>query len=389
MHVLLVNQYFPPDTSATALILKDLMDQFARQGHNVTVLCGRPSYAPEEPRPYRLLARETLGEIRVERVGSFALDRRNVIGRVLNYVSYLTLALIRGVTCRKPDVVIAATDPPIAILVGLSAARGRPVVYSLRDLHPDAAVAASMVRARSLISLWDSLHTWALRRAAMVVCLGRTMAATVVRKGADPGRVEVVEDGAWLPSTQPDDRVISALRDGAEFVAMYAGNLGGSFDWKKLIKAGSMLDDVDVVLVGEGAAADKLRSAGARIHPFRPPGELSSVMAAGDIQIVPLRRQMAGQVVPSKLFTALAHGRPILAAVPPESEVAMIVQEWKCGVVADPDDAADIARKIEYCKADGERLREMAGSAKRAGAHFDRGALLRRFVALTEDVARR
>lgn len=387
LRILLVNQYFPPDTSATAVILKDLMTEFARRGHEVTVLCGRPSYGTADRRPFRLLSHEYMGGIRVERVGSFAFDRWNVIGRTLNYLSYLALALLRSLTSRRPDVVIAATDPPLAIVVGLCAARGRPVVYSLRDLHPEAAAAAAMVRARPLVAAWDLLHRWALKRASLVVCLGRTMASIVVKKGVDPKRIRVVEDGAWPPSDEPDEKVVEEVRGQSKFVAMYAGNLGASFDWTKLVDADAILHDAEVVFVGEGAAEATLRSAGARIQPFRPPRQLPSVMAAADLQIVPLRRQMAGQVVPSKLFTALAHGRPVLAAVPSDSEVAQIVEEWGCGVVADPDNAEDIATKIQRCSEDVVSLKRMAERAKDAGKHFERGALLQRFVLLTEEIA--
>ena len=88
MNVLLVNQYYPPDTSATAVILRDLALALGRVCSPI-VLSGRPSYNPEFRHGFYFSKTEFMDHVRVDRVGSTSYDRGFLLGRVLNYVTYL------------------------------------------------------------------------------------------------------------------------------------------------------------------------------------------------------------------------------------------------------------------------------------------------------------
>jgi colanic acid biosynthesis glycosyl transferase WcaI len=382
LSVLLINQYYPPDTSATAAVFRDLVDGFIDAGHEVTVVCGRPSYELWERKPS-----EARGRARVRRVWSTAFDRRGMKGRVANYSSFLALASLRVLASRRPDVVIAGTDPPLAVWVALLAARGRPVVYSLRDLHPEFVISSGMIRPGLITRLWDAVHTAGMSRCARVVCLGETVAERVRRKGVDPERVAVVPDGAWPSNGSVDPKVVADIRSGAEFVVMHAGNLGGAGGWETIAAAAERVNgSCRFLFVGAGSYERRLTDAIQRL-PFRPGNELASVMAAGDLQIVAMRQGMEGVVVPSKLYSILAHGRPVLAVAPERCEVVRIVEEGGCGLVAHPDDPEDLIKKVEWAQSHPDALAEMGRRALEVSKGFDRGQHLRRFVELVEGVA--
>src|SRR5262249_50850950 len=116
VRILVLNEYYPPDTSATAKCAAVVVEALA-QRHEVTVLAGRPSYDPTERHPPYLLRREVRGNVTIERVGSTAFPRFNMKGRLANYFSYLALAIPRALMVRA-DVVIAMTDPPFEGLAG-------------------------------------------------------------------------------------------------------------------------------------------------------------------------------------------------------------------------------------------------------------------------------
>jgi len=167
VHILLLNEYFPPDTSATAKCAAQVADALTEK-HSVTVLAGRPSYDPSERHSPYLLRREVRGNLAVERVGSTAFPRFQMRRRVANYLTYLSLAVPRALTIRS-DVVLAMTDPPIEGIVGAFVAQlsGRPFVYNIRDMYPDMALGGSIVRPGSFTARWERLHRWALRRATL------------------------------------------------------------------------------------------------------------------------------------------------------------------------------------------------------------------------------
>ena len=398
MHILLLNQYFPPDTSATAKMAAMVVETLA-QRHQVTVLAGRPSYDPSEYHPYYLLRRETHGNVTVERVGSTAYPRFRMRGRVSNYLTYLALAVLRALTIRA-DVVLAMTDPPIVGLAGalVTALSGRPFVYNIRDLYPDMALGGEIVRPSRWIAGWEKLHRRALRRAARVIVLGEDMRDRIVAKGMDPARVVVIRDGAPIPENVPtrNDPVAREIRCGFSFVVLHAGNLGFYGAWETLVRAAKLLenDGVGFVFLGEGAARPQIEASAAgcpavRFLPFRPPEQIPCVLAAGDVHVVTVRRGLEGVVVPSKLYGILAAGRPVLAVAPPETDVARIVQSAGCGVAVDPDDPAAVAEAVRALARDPERIAHMGRRAREVAPTYDRVKQLQIFLQVIEEIGQR
>ena len=95
MRILLLNLYYPPDTSATAKMAHSVVDTISRS-HDVTVLCGRPSYEPTERRSWRPYQTEIAGRARIIRAGSTDFPRLDMKKRVLNYLSYVALEIPRA-----------------------------------------------------------------------------------------------------------------------------------------------------------------------------------------------------------------------------------------------------------------------------------------------------
>jgi len=394
MHILLLNEYYPPDTSATARMAALVAERLAQQ-HEVTVVAGRPSYDPDESYPYTLLHRTIRNHVAVECVGSTTYPRHKMRRRVSNYLSYLALAVPRALAVR-PDVILAMTDPPVAGIAGAVIARltGRPFVYNVRDMYPDMALGGDIVRQNAWIERWERMHRGALKQAARVIVLGDDMRDRIVGKGIRQENVVVVRDGSSPVHDMPDtnDPVVQEIRSGFRFVVLHAGNLGFYGAWQTLLKAAEILgnENIGVVFVGDGANRESMeRSAGnvrnVRFLPFRPVQQVPHVMMAGDLQIVTVKRGLEGVVVPSKLYSTLAAGRPVLAIAAPESDVARIVSAAGCGVSVDPDDPAAIAAAIRELRSDPIRLAEMGRRARETAKNYARVDELNRFVGVVEE----
>jgi colanic acid biosynthesis glycosyl transferase WcaI len=396
MHILLLNEYYPPDTSATAKMAAQVAEALA-QRHQVTVLAGRPSYDPDARYPYALLRRDMHNKVTVECVGSTAYPRHRMPRRVANYLSYLALAVPRALAL-GPDVVLAMTDPPVAGIAGAFIARlaGRPFVYNIRDLYPDMAVGGDIVRAGKWVARWESLHRRALKQATRVIVLGDDMRDRILAKGVAAERVMVVRDGATTspaPAQVPErsDPVVQEIRHGFPFVVLHAGNLGFYGAWDTLLAAAKILsnENTGFVFIGDGANRAALESSArdlpnVKFAPFRPVAQIAHVMMAGDLHIITVKPGLQGVVVPSKLYSTLAAGRPILVVAPPESDAARIVVESGCGLAADPDDPAAVAAAIRALRAQPERLAEMERRARETAAKYARVKELERFIAIIE-----
>jgi colanic acid biosynthesis glycosyl transferase WcaI len=401
MHILLFNEYYPPDTSATAKLAAQVAEALA-QRHKITVVAGRPSYNPEEFYPFAFTRRDTRNGVIVERVGSTAYPRNQMRLRVSNYLTYLALAVPRAIAIH-PDIVLAMTDPPIAGIAGAFVARrlGRPFVYNIQDMYPDMALGGEIVRPGIWVRWWETMHRRALRQAARVVVIGDDMRDRILLKGIAPERIAVVRNGTTLPPSSPNlgdpavQKVMQEIRCGFSFMVLHAGNLGFYGAWSTLLKAAGILqnENTGLVFIGEGANLSELRASASslpnvRFFPYRPAEQMAPVIMAADLHVVTVRRGLEGIVVPSKLYSILAAGRPVLAVAAATSDTARIVVESGCGLAADPDDPAAVAAAIRQLRGDPAKLAEMGRRAREISSKYARVNEIERFIGIIEEAAR-
>ena len=371
--------------------------------HEVTVVCGRPSYEPTERRAWRLWETEKASEsqqrsgVKIIRVGSTDYSRTEMWRRVLNYLTYVALSVPRAsfVPC---DVVLGMTDPPFEGIVAAFVAlvKGKPFVYNIRDLYPDMAVGGSIIRAGVLTRVWERLHRWALRRAARAIVLGEDMRERIVAKGVKPERVAVVRDGAEICEAGSehlvDAEVVRAIRGDFKFVLLHAGNLGFYGAWETLLSAARKLADegIGLVFVGDGAQRAQIETAAAgcknvRFLPFFPASKIASVLSAPDAHIVTIKRGLEGVIVPSKMYGILAAGKPIVAVAPRETDVAAMGEKRGFALWGDPDDAEQVACAVRELLGDDNQIRHMGEAARAAANEYDRVKELRKFVRIIEE----
>lgn len=361
--------------------------------HRMTVLCGRPSYDPTERRPWSLYQTEKDGLVSIIRVGSTAFPRFNMKKRLMNYLSYVWLAVPRALFL-DCDAVLVMTDPPFQGIVGAFVAmlKRKPFVYNIRDLYPDMAVGGDIVGPGVLARLWERMHRWALRRAKCVIVLGEDMRARIIAKGVEPSRVVVIRDGADLPKsteTLPplDPEIVRAIRGRFSLVLLHAGNLGFYGAWNTLITAARKLvsDGVGLVFVGEGALREQLEIAAGgaeniRFLDYFPANKIPSVLAAADAHIVTIKRGLEGVVVPSKMYGILAAGKPIVAVAPKETDVVSLGEKQGFAVAADPDKPAELVNVIRTLVGDVKKLRAMGEAAHNAAPSYERAGELQKYL---------
>ena len=398
VRVLLLNLYYPPDTSATAKVAAAFVEPLAAK-HEVTVLCGRPSYDPTERRPWRPWQVEQCGNVKIIRVGSTDYPRTQMTKRIINYLSYVGLCVPRALFV-KCDVVVAMTDPPFQGITGAFVAllKRKAYVYDIFDLYPDMALGGSIVAPGLLARVWEKMHRWALRRAKRVIVLGEDMRARIVAKGLPAERVAVVRSGAEVVSGEAseasvDPEIVRQIRGDFRFILLHAGNLGFYGAWGTLVAAARELseDGVGLVFVGDGAQRAQIEieaghSRNVRFLPFFPVGKIPSVLASADAHVITIKRGLEGVVVPSKMYSILAAGRPVVAVAPGEADAASLAVRHGYGVAVDPDKPAELVVAVRRLLAEPALLTKMRSAARAAAYEYDRVTEIQKFVRIVEEV---
>jgi glycosyltransferase involved in cell wall biosynthesis len=355
VRVLVVNQYFHPDRSATAQLLTELCDDLA-QSSRVQVIAGRPSYNPvtEEERD-----RES--PVQVKRAWSTSFDRTWMPGRLLNYATYLAGSVIQAMAASRPDVLLAWTDPPLIGLVAAIAARARrvPLVLTTQDVFPDVAIQLGRLRNRTAIAGLRRAAKMQYSTAARIVSIGRDMNDRLLELGVPATKLRTISnwaDGTQIVPLQGVSPLRRAWGVADRFVVMHSGNVGLSQSLDTMIGAAALLrdrSDLVFVIVGEGAAKARLQADVERqglnnlkFLSYQARTTLSESLGAADVHVVALKRGLAGFIVPSKVYGIMAAGKPMIAAVEAQSEPGRIVEEHKCGVRVEPDDPRALADGI-------------------------------------------
>jgi glycosyltransferase involved in cell wall biosynthesis len=406
MHVVFFNRSFYPDTSATGQLLTDLAeDLVALHGCQVTVVTGVPLLPGGAARAGAVPRRETYRGVQIVRTLGTTFSKRRFAGRAINYVTYFLSACWAGLRVRRPDIVVALTDPPIIGLAGwLTARRARaPLVMAYNDLFPEVAALLPDFHSETVNRGLQAVNVFLCRAATRIVALGETMRQRLItNKGAAPEKTVVIPSWADTSAITPGSKhnafaETHGLSD--RFVVMHSGNLGLSQGLEHLVDAARRLRDVpeiQVVFQGEGvkraelqARAERLALANVTFLPFAPKERLGESFAAADLFVVSLQQGLAGYIVPSKLYGILAAGRPYVAAVEDDCEVAVITREWECGIVVPPGDAPALADRVLELFHDRATLERLGTNARAAAMRFDRRVQISNYMRLFESIAQR
>ena len=391
MHVAFFNRSFRPDTSATGQLLTELCESLVDiHSCRVSVVAGVPATPVQgtRRRGLSILGRETYRGIDILRARGTRFSKRGFAGRFSNYGSYFLSACHAGLRLDRPDVVVAQTDPPIIGLAASLAARrfGAPFVMVYQDIFPEVGRLLEDFQSDRVNRWLDRVNRALLRRAAAVVAIGETMARRLVElKGADPRKVTVIHNWADRAALGPEPKrnaLAQELGLADRFVVLHSGNLGLSQGLETLLEAASLLRDLPDVLFafqGDGVKRDALaaraRALGldnVRFLPYAPRHHLRYAFGAADVQVVSLRRGLAGFIVPSKLYGILAAGKPYVAAVEEDSEVADLTARHDSGLVVPPESPEALAKAIVRLYEDPALRTRLGANGLAASALYDR-----------------
>jgi colanic acid biosynthesis glycosyl transferase WcaI len=399
MKVCFLNRSYWPDTGATGQLLTELAEDLALQhGMQVTVITGPPLASGSG----RLPRQEVRNGVTVIRAHGTSLSPRRFAARALNYVTYFGAALLAALRLPRQDVVVALTDPPIIGLAALAARRRGAFVFYCQDIFPEVATLLTDFRSPAVDRFLERVNRLLVRKADAVVALGDTMATRLVEgKGADRARLRIIHN--WADTTAiapaPQRNTFSEAQQLAgKFVVLHAGNMGQSQNLDTVIDAADLLrdrSDIVFVFIGDGTGRAALEHSVAtrqlpnvRFFPYQPREQLRWTYATASLFIVSLKPGLAGYIVPSKLYGILAAGRPYVAAVEDDSEVAQITDRYACGVRVTPGDARQLADAVLALETDTPRREAMGARARTVSQNFDRVRQVAAHAALLKQVVR-
>lgn len=398
--LLFINRSYWPDAEATGQLLAELCEDLA-ESFDVSVIAGQPNANPDGAK-YRAWGSEVRRGVTIRRVWHTRLSKSSLVGRAINFVTFLAGAFVAAFAGPRPDVVVVETDPPLLCVLGswLKRLRGSELVVYLQDINPDIAVALGRIRRGWLTNTLRKQFAAIYRGADQIVVLSSDMRRVLEEWQVPAQRIATIPnwvDTSAVVPVKENNRFRQAHGLADKFVVMYSGNLGLCQQLTDVVLAAEQLrerPEIVFVLIGGGSSQRQLEQmvnerglTNVRFFDYQPKGELSTSLSAADLHLAPLDQRIVRYMMPCKLYGILASGTPLIAVAPEGCELAQVVREEDVGFVTPPGDFAALAEQIGWCAENRRELADLGARARQlATERFDRKLITSRFGRLLADL---
>ena len=378
--VVLVSQHYAPFPSTTSGYMTEIAEELAREGP-VMVITSAPGSASNLP---LIPGKPEVIEIKSWWPGKSALVSRS-FAAVLFSVQVFFAVLKHA---RSEDVLLSVTTPFTLPYTATLAARLRKAASALiiYDLYPDTLVMAGFLRATSFLTRWlRSANKTMLRWLDAIVVIGRDMGPKLLEyPTVNTSKINLIPNWATMPVGYREISAENPFRRhcGGKFVVAMSGNAGFTHDPDSVFEAARILrghPDIKFLLSGEGVGWTKIKEMQAAsplpnvtLLERVPDSELENFLAAGDVWIVPYRKNNTGVSVPSRIYNIFAVGRPIIICSEVDAEAAILLTEENIGWVTQPEDPGALAQTISFAASEAAATREKGQRAAQVASRYTR-----------------
>ena len=367
MKVLRLPGYYSPEKFSSSHLWDHLSEALYHSGISSVVYTPIPTrgISDAERRLFRDKRLETHydGQLIVHRF-RLCKERRNPIQRAIRYFVQCTIQFFKGVfasDARNCDVMFIVSTPPIQGLMAVFVKRIRkiPLVYDLQDIFPDSLEGSGLAKKGGLLwRIGRKIEDFTYKNADKIVVISNDFKRNILSKGVLENKIEVIYNWVDTDAVHPVEKRDNSLyeefglsRD--QFTIVYAGNLGYAQNIQIILDAARELSGVQFVIFGTGGLEEDIRTliqAGhlnnIRILPLQPYSRVSEVYSLGDACIVSCKSGLGGSAMPSKTWSIMSCGRPVIANFD-EGELKEILEQNQCGVFSQSGDLMSFVQAIK------------------------------------------
>jgi colanic acid biosynthesis glycosyl transferase WcaI len=364
LRILMLTQYFPPESGAAQVRLKEVAKGLQRNGHEVTVVTAFPNHPsgvipPEYQGHWRM--KDEVDGITVWRTWIYPVQRGRFWKRLLNYFSFVFSSFWGLSKAGRQDILFFESPP---LFLGITALiygwfTHTKIIMNISDLWPESAVALGLVNSRWMIGTAEWLEKLLYRKAWKISCQTEGIRSSLLERGVAKDKVTFLPNGVNLELFAPRERDQEMAQklgiQEEDFVLIYAGTMGYAQGLESVIRSAELLKaepGIRFLFVGDGTEKPMLEDlvkekglANVSFVDFQPVQEMPRYFSLASASIVPLKKNKLFEGArPSKMFPALGSEVPVIYSG--EGEAAELVLSSGGGIVVEPENSEELARAI-------------------------------------------
>ncbi|MCC7333402.1 MAG: glycosyltransferase family 4 protein [Flavobacteriales bacterium] len=351
----------------------DILNTFVSQGCEIELITGviESNYSPIDQR------------VKVKflnRYNNTSTFKRMLTWSIFTFRSFFILLF----SSSKKELIFITT-PPFIVFIGLIFKKIKNQHYHLViwDLYPDVLVNFGVLKESSwIIKLWKKLNTSCFNNASTIFTLGKHLAGAIENYSKKPTIIipNWVNSEFILPLKKDENPFAIKHQLVGKLVIMYSGNMGLTHDIESIVYAAELLQEdtsIQFVLVGDGAKKEKIsrfveekKLKNVLMLPYQSNDVLPYSLSSADIGVVTLSQGAETISVPSKTYYTLASGSVILALAAIDSELGLLIEQYKCGKVFEQPKTTELVDFIQFLKNNPATLQQYKENARKASFEF-------------------
>lgn len=376
MRILIPFSYYHPEQCAGLFVIDDMTEEAARQG--VSSLITVPTPTRNVPADAKWSRDETLcnGMVQVHRFRMCG-EGKNPVFRALRYF-LCEVVQLHYMLWKDYDVAFIDSTPPIQglKLPIIRLFRKKPIVYNAQDLFPETLSGTGLANKGGFlwkIGMWVSNVTF--RNSDRIIAISEDIKRSMVARGVPEEKIAVVynwaDESAIKPVAKEDNTLYEEFGLSREmFTVVYAGNLGNAQNINIILDGAKELPDLQFAVFGTGGLENEVREriekeglTNVHLNPLQPYDRVSQVYSLGDACIVSCKEGLGGSAMPSKTWTIMSCGRPVIASFD-EGELKEILEKNNLGVFTHAGDVNEFVEGIKNIAANPVHCAEMGRNAR-------------------------
>nr|MBT6354366.1 glycosyltransferase family 4 protein [Pelagibacteraceae bacterium] len=346
--ILIYSLVFSPDGVSTAHLYSDLVLGFKKKGYQVTVLTSTPHYnitneslieQPLKKKFFGLLYTSIFNGVKVYHVP--LKKYKNHLIRILSFIYWHISSFIVGLFLKKPNIILTPSPPltngVFAILLGKI--KGSKSIYNVQEIYPDLLINLGYIRNGVFIKILKKIERWVYNMSDVVTTIDNQFYNIIEYRIKEKNKLTIIPNfvDTELYSTKSSVSLPDEFKKKEDYTdILYAGNIGLAQEWDLIINLAKEIREfkINIWIVGEGlrkvyleSEIEKYRLNNIKLLPYYDRKYMPGINLFADIHFIAMNKKVEKYGFPSKVYTIMASGKPILVVSSEETPIVSFLKD--------------------------------------------------------------